>query len=178
MKTRKFILCALALGLAVSAMPAMTPAPPTRYVLRSDSLIKAPPVIRLRPGESALVPIVAREKWNGTGIAARKGQQYEFTVLPGQKWNDAWVSTDADGRSPLYYRFYLSLFNPLKRCQAAPWFSLIGSIGQEPGQGFLIGAHREVTMTGEGMLNCYANDVPGFYGNNSGVLWTLIKRVR
>jgi hypothetical protein len=58
----------------------------------------------------------------------------------------------------------------------APWFSLLGRIGDQ-GPVFLIGDSCSITASVSGELQCAANDVTGFYWNNDEAL-SVVVRVR
>lgn len=59
----------------------------------------------------------------------------------------------------------------------APWFALIGMVRDgNRSQVFVIGAASQVVVPKGGRLACFANDVPGFYWNNRGVLRLTIRR--
>jgi hypothetical protein len=55
---------------------------------------------------------------------------------------------------------------------------LIGAIGQEKETTFLIGTSHPWEVKADGTLNCFANDVPGFYFNNSGTVQLTVTRTR
>lgn len=44
-------------------------------------------------------------------------------------------------------------------------------------QRFLVGSHAQVTIEKGGELTCFANDAPFTYGNNSGSVKLLVKRL-
>lgn len=133
----------------------------------------------LSVGGSVTVQVMALEPWNNARIYVRKGQRYEFRVPQDQKWKDAGVEIDPNGRAPFFYRAYLSLFSPFKRTRSKPWFALIGSIGNKStNDAFLIGRHFDLQALADGWLFCFANDMRWFYWNNSGSLTLTITRIR
>jgi len=133
---------------------------------------------RLEKGESALVFVEASIRWSYTGLSVKKGEEYEFSVLPGQWWLDAGIPSTATGyRCPLI-EWLMSLAKNLKHLPAEKWMALGGSIGEDDSTAFLIGESRAQPIDRDGELICFANDARGFFWNNVGHMWTLILRVK
>ena len=124
--------------------------------------------MRLMISESVSILVYADRPWNDLDIEVYHGERYQFESIG--NWWDFLKKTDADG----YTNIYMRLFDARKRAPAHPWFALIGSIDQT--HDFLIGKSREITMLQSGRLSCYANDIKGFYWNNSGVLGVRVER--
>jgi hypothetical protein len=149
-------------------------------VCKGPRLFHTPPEkIRLSVGESAVTTVNAGNPENATGVLMQVGEVYEFDCPGAQCWNDAGVTITPGGKSPAFYRGYMSLFNRWKRCRNAPWFCLIGQTSQQKNDGFFIGDHiSNVKIAKEGQLIAYANDVPCFYWNNGGSVILVITRRR
>mgnify|MGYP003577371638 CR=1 FL=1 len=116
--------------------------------------------MRLAINDSIKLDIQSRLFWNETEIEILSGEEYKF-VAEGQ-WRDLTIKTDPDG----YTKLYMRLFNRLKRSESNNWFALMGSLDKSGD--FLIGRNNKIEFQKSGTLYCYANDVRGFYWNNSG----------
>jgi hypothetical protein len=120
--------------------------------------------------------IPANDPGYKTGIILKKECRYNFSVPEGQTWNDKGLRPfTADGRDVPW----LILAVPFLRKPSVKWFALCGMVNAGSGQKFKIGSG----LTGfspeeEGELICFANDVPGFYGNNSGELLLKITEIK
>lgn len=126
--------------------------------------------MRLSVNQSELALIYSGKSWNETGVEIMAGEEYLFEA--DGTWKDLVISTDADGYSNLYMR----LFNKLKRSRENKWFALIGSLNKSGG--FLIGKNNKILFNHGGDLYCYANDIYGFYWNNSGHITLKITRLK
>jgi uncharacterized protein (DUF2235 family) len=133
----------------------------------------APYPTRLKPGDTARVGVFARAKWNNTTIEVRKGETYRFEATG--TWYDASIPSGPSGyMSP---SFGFRLVERLRRRPHDNWFALIGAVGQDRSAAFLVGAASETTIFNDGVLYCYANDLPFLYGNNSGTLKLQVTRL-
>ena len=126
--------------------------------------------MRLSINEPKTVLVCSGKFWNDTEIEIQNGDQYKFEATG--KWRDLLFPADADG----YTNFYMRLFDKHKRAKNDKWFALIGSVNKS--DYFLIGKHKEMSFTETGNLYCFANDVPGFYWNNSGHLTLVVTRLK
>jgi uncharacterized protein (DUF2235 family) len=133
----------------------------------------APYPTRLNPGDGALVGVFAKPKWNDTILEVRKGETYRLEATG--NWYDASHLCGPDGYASPSWGF--RLFEGLRRRPRDNWFALIGAIGRDPSAAFLIGAGIETTMQQDGVLCCYANDLPFSYGNNSGYVKLQVTRL-
>ena len=132
---------------------------------------------RMEKGECALVLVRANVRWNHTGLFVKKGEEYQFFVLPDQWWLDAGIPSTADGyRCPLI-EWWMSLGKNLKHLPEAKWMALGGAIGEDDTTAFLIGKSRSDTIDRDGELICFANDARWFFWNNIGRIWVSILRV-
>lgn len=127
---------------------------------------------RLNIEDSTIAEIKADVEWNKTGVELIKGNTYKLEVVGDAKWKDWFITSGPEG----FTKWYLHLSSGKKRMKNENWFALIGTYnGENP---FLIGSglpEFKALMTGE--LICYANDVMGFYWNNSGAIELKITRV-
>lgn len=171
----------LALCLLAALSGCATPQVPTvALVCRHPRVYQAPSHHeRLSVGESAVITVNSANEKGDTGLGVRRGDVYEFRCPPGQRWSDAGSMVTPGGDASGLYRAYMSLFNATKSCPTAPWFSLVGRISGDGSRGFLIGEHQCYTVAAsQGQLECYANDAPGFYFNNSGSVIVIVTRRR
>jgi len=111
------------------------------------------------------VEISAREYWNKTGIVLTKGKRYSF-VTEGE-WRDASHPCDADGWVPEWGKTTDKILEYLKRESGQRLFKLIGAVDKKRPY-IVLGAKGSFEAPASGELFCFANDVPGFYRNNSG----------
>ena len=111
----------------------------------------------------------ARQQWNRVA-ELEANVEYEITVPAGEEWKDASIRCGPEG----YTRWWLRPFTWLRRHRPAPWFALIGVIGD--GEPFMIGRQRVVQPQKAGQLLCYANDASFMYWNNSGSLKVSVTR--
>jgi hypothetical protein len=110
--------------------------------------------------------IHARACWNDTGIYLSAGVEYTFSATG--EWADACIHCGPNGyESP---NFYMRAAEKWRRAPDQKWFALIGTIDHNPPEFFLIGKSTKKKITRNGVLCCFANDVPFFYWNNSGLL--------
>ena len=126
--------------------------------------------MKLSEGQSITIIINACDFWNDTDIEIEMGDVY--LVEATGEWKDIFKKTDADGYSSLY----MNLWNKFKRSKDNKWFSLIGSLDKT--NYFLIGKNNELSFNQPGKLSCFANDVPGFYWNNSGTVSLEVTRIK
>lgn len=118
------------------------------------------------------VKVIARKKWNGTGIAVAPGQRFTITSDKGDTWRDFYIVTDADGFTSENLKSYESK----KNLPDVPWCALLGQIGPT-GSPFLIGSKWSGVMNSSGELGLLPNDATGFYWNNFGSILVSVKRV-
>jgi hypothetical protein len=125
------------------------------------------------------VPVVAREKWNWTGVHVEPGEHY--TIAAAGRWTDLTIDTDAEGfltdAAPKLTQGLMRKHEKNRRMPAERWFCLVGCVG-ERGTPFRIGAGLDwpVPAGASGILLCFANDVPYAYWNNRGALTLTVTR--
>jgi uncharacterized protein (DUF2235 family) len=145
---------------------------PAQRTVEPD-LESAPLHLQLEPGESASFGIFASLKWNNTTLQVRSGQTYELSATG--TWYDAHIRSGPDGYQS--QEWLMRLFSSRRRRPKDAWFALIGAIGQDEKTTFLIGMNLRWAVTADGTLYCFADDVPGFYFNNSGSVKLSVTRI-
>lgn len=126
--------------------------------------------MKLQVGESKTVEIYSKIFWNETDLEILAGEEYKFDSVG--SWKDLLVRCNSDG----YVSWYMNLYNNWKRSPGNNWFALIGSLDKR--NDFLIGKQSQLSFHNSGKLYCYANDVRGFYWNNSGQISLTISRIK
>jgi hypothetical protein len=165
-------------------------------------LTQAPywPTRVLAAGDAASVAVYARQHWNASGLHLEAGVSYDLSASG--EWLDSNIACGPGGArdgkfkiGEVAYQFGNALgeaeeiYKRLtgkqgadwwgsRRCEAAPWFALIGMIANQPnmdasgtpieGETFVIGKGLRLTPKRSGYLYCYANDAWKFYANNRG----------
>jgi hypothetical protein len=116
--------------------------------------------------------IPSSEVWVETGVQLQGGRTYRLAAVG--TWTDKQYTCGPEGYpSP---NVLLRVMERLRRVPSAPWFALVGTIDRDMKTAFVIGAGCEVTPPRSGELICFANDVRGFYGNNSGAVALFVTR--
>jgi hypothetical protein len=135
-----------------------------------------------RPEEKPIeTRVYAHLKHNHTGIYLEKGKAYNIEVIKAQKqkWRDGSIKPvdgigwDRDDVKLGYKEVGIALSEPFRRVtgKGAKWFTLCGCINQNDSKAFVIGNKLSNFVPDEsGELCAFANDLDGFYGNNSGYL--------
>ena len=138
--------------------------------------------VALGVGESRRVNVVAREKWNPTGILVAPGQRYSFVATGG--WSDGGIPCGPGGftvgQTHGIAHWIVKAGAPFLRLKNGRYFCVVGSVGHDESACFLIGAGLPTWSTtngGSGHLECFANDVPIAYWNNKGSVQLAITRL-
>ncbi len=138
----------------------------------------------LKVGESIVVPVMAHQFHNRTGILLQKDCHYSFKVKPDQQWKDGGISCDANGwkrnRPGINWLKELAIkgMEPFRRVEDADWFALIGAVGDGDNEQFFIGSQlTKYTVIKSGEFCPFANDLKRMYGNNEGRLNLTVKRL-
>jgi hypothetical protein len=126
--------------------------------------------MKLEIDQPADFKISACKFWNETGIEIKNGEEYTFEAIG--FWWDLLKRCEADGYTSSYMRHY----DKWKRSKSNNWFALMGSINRD--EGFLIGKNNKIIFQNAGLLDCYANDVNGFYWNNFGKITLRVTRIK
>lgn len=171
-------LSALTIGL-LPLMPQTSRGEDTPVLRGRLQAVKSDASVRLALGESLVVNVLAKEPWNDTRLQVEPGDTYDLQTLPEQLWEDDTVGNDAEGHANWFFRIYMTPFKPLRRAKKVPFFALAGQVGKGPEhKAFLIGKSLHWKVTTAGRFYCYANDVKGFYWNNTGAITLIITRVK
>jgi hypothetical protein len=124
-------------------------------------------------GEKTTVTVAAKPPWNDTGVRLEAGRTYRMSALG--EWVDWRIPCGPAGYpspNPI-----MRLAERFRRAPVDPWFALIGAMDRNSSSQFLIGAEYVYRPTRSGQLTCFANDVPGFYWNNTGEVELTIERL-
>ena len=123
--------------------------------------------------QDSLEPAIidSRAIWNDTGFEVVAGLRYEVAVS-GQ-WHDASHVTGPEGWPG---NGVVNWFKFLRRARHFEWAALVGSVDQRKPYIHLMPGTFVAPATGR--LYCFANDAPGFYGNNHGSLKLTITKPR
>ncbi|MGY5452779.1 phospholipase effector Tle1 domain-containing protein [Agarivorans sp. MS3-6] len=130
--------------------------------------------------------VVAHRKNNHSGVLVERGHKYRIKVLEGPRWNDSTIKElDGEGwdRAKQHFSFFKNIpiasMEHRKRVVAdkAQWFTLCGNIDEDDSKAFVIGNETIYTASDTGELCLFANDLDGFYSNNSGhLLVSVVKQ--
>jgi hypothetical protein len=100
-----------------------------------------------------------------TGVPLDPTQPLRFTATG--RWRDLHLGADAGGIAEP--NAFQRLFARFKRIPQARYMALIGCVDGDLATAFVIGTGLAMWASPRaGELCCFANDVPGFYWNNSG----------
>ncbi|BDD03446.1 hypothetical protein [Aureibacter tunicatorum] len=117
--------------------------------------------VLIERGDHYSFDVSASKYVNNSGIILEKGKEYKITAEG--IWYDWYIKSGPKG----YDRFWMKPFNMFKRLPEAKWLSLLGAI-DEKGKPFLLGKEMIFKASSTGEFFCFANDIRGFYANNSG----------
>ena len=138
----------------------------------------------LKKGESMVVPVMAHQYHNRTGVLLERGRNYSFKVKPGQKWKDGGIECDADGwkrdRPDIGWIKELAIksMEPFRREADADWFTLIGALGDGEREQFIIGTRTVKHLVTKSAEFCpFAQDPTRSYGNNAGRIHRTVPRI-
>ena len=168
------ILFGLSAGLRQDPISAQT-SPPTL-----DSAARV-----LAIGEAHSFCVDSRKFFNDSGICLVAGGCYTFHVDACDTWKDLQIVTDANGwtsdQAPFGTRRLVRRMESRRRCPAANWFELVGTIGKNECNHFRIGCggfKKVYSPKVSGRFFAFANDLSTKYYNNSGSLCVTITRVK
>lgn len=128
--------------------------------------------------------VTARNYYNASSVYLQAGAHYDFFVARNDAWYDAKIRCYADGWTArdtrLVARPIVRAVEPNRRCPAADWFELVGSVCRDGCETFRIGcrgAGWTYTPRRNGQLYAFANDLASRYHNNSGSITVTVRRV-
>jgi hypothetical protein len=154
---------------------------PRREVNAEDEIDPSAQPLDLAVGASHSCEVLAEWKYNWSGVQLRAGASYSFSVPAGDTWDDASITCGPAGwttdQLPWYKETFVKLFESRRRLPDANWFALIGALGDEDAELFLIGDQAApYTAPHDADLYLFANDLPTKYENNEGSLMVTITR--
>jgi hypothetical protein len=146
---------------------------PDTFTTEPDSTA-TPYRVHLDPGQSRVLGVHSRLKLEDTTLLVCPGETYRFEASG--RWFDASTSSGPSGYTSPNGMF--GLLERLRRFRKANWFALIGAVGQDLSTAFVIGEKAEIDIKEDGILYCFANDLPFMYWNNSGWVKVTVTRLR
>ena len=135
----------------------------------------------LTVGSSKTVSVLAKRKWNRSGIQLQKSGRYVCTAPNTETWRDLDINCDANGWPRDKYKWRFKLFKwaeKLRRSSEANWFQLVGTYGESLDELIVIGTQHTFEASHDAELCLFANDLPFMYWNNSGSLFVEIRRIQ
>jgi len=154
---------------------------PRRKVGQGDAIDPSALPLELAVGESHTCEVLAESKYNWSGVGLKAGASYSFFVPEDDTWDDASITCGPAGweseQLPWYKEGIVKAFEKRRRLKGANWFALIGALGDEDIELFLIGDKAEpYKAPHDAELYLFANDLPSKYHNNKGSLLVTITR--
>lgn len=152
------------------------------FIGYSEHKLKYKSNMRIPDDKGIETRVYAHLKYNHTGIFLEAGKSYKIQVigLPEQKWRDGSIkSVDGLGwnRDDVSLGFFkeagIAATEPFRRVtgKGADWFTLCSCIVENDEDAFVIGNKLSgFSPKKSGELCAFANDLNGYYGNNSGYL--------
>jgi len=137
--------------------------------------------VTLAVGERRKVDVVAREKWNPTGVLVGPRQRYSIAATG--RWNDGGIKCGPDGFTVDEVHGVAHVIvkagAPFLRLNNGRYFCVVGSVGRDRSSFFAIGAGLAEWSTDgrSGDLECFANDVPIAYWNNKESVQLVVTRL-
>lgn len=153
----------------------------TPFVGYSEHKLMYKSRLRIPDTQGIETRIYAHLKYNRTGIYLEQGKSYKIQLInrTKQKWRDGSIK-DLDGkgwdRGDVKFGLKeaaIAAMEPFRRVtgKGAKWFTLCGCIGNDDKDAFVIGNLLDsFTAEASGEFCAFANDLDGYYGNNSGYL--------
>jgi hypothetical protein len=134
-------------------------------------------------GEARPAVVDARCPWNASGVLLEAGARYRVTASkrPGHDWvDDANPSRLDTGWER--WRWFGRLVQPRARAPHLPMYALVAAQGathQRLSLAVAAGGVDALVPAGETPVELFlfANDWPGFYGNNQGCLDVTLQRI-
>lgn len=110
------------------------------------------------------VRISALPHWNATAIRVDASKRYRLTA-DGTWWD--WNNQAGPEGYPSR-NAAMRLVERFRRVPTADWFALIATLDRDASTAWVVGRALEIVPERSGELVCFANDLVGFYWNNSG----------
>lgn len=154
----------------------------------SDHRLKSMGNIKMPTKKGIQTKVYAHLKYNHTGIYLVAGKKYKIEVIDAKKkqWRDGSMENidgkgwDRDDVKWGLRELPIKLAEPFRRVtkRGVKWFTLCGCIGTDDKSAFVIGNKLDkYSPTESGELCAFANDLDGYYGNNSGCLRIRVAEV-
>ncbi len=127
--------------------------------------------------------VFAYKKYNHTRILLEEGKKYKIKRSSDECWNDGGIKNlggegwDRGDVQLGLQEFVIAGMEPFRRVPGADWFTLCGTVGDNDDSAFVIGNSCEFKAEKSGELCLFANDLDGYYGNNSGKLKITVTKV-
>ncbi len=183
--------------IGVNKDPVREPRDVTRTPKTGDLFHNTAKITEMSLGETRHIRCFSRVPFNPSGIMLKKDHTYQFSVDPGQMWEDEDITVNADGwrtedHAKGIKEIGLEFSERLRRAKKQNWFKLIGSIGDIDDKAgtkkkkrtwFAIGTQLDNFQAKyEGELFTYANDLKQYglldlYSNNRGWVDIQVTRV-
>ena len=154
-----------------------------RTIFPSDNIHHTAQGRNLAVDESARFVVGSAEKYSWSGIRLERGGHYAFEIADDQYWEDADIKCSPAGwkseELPWYKETVVGMMESKRRCPAANWFELIGSLDESVdlfriGRGSKRASYRAKQ---DGTLYAFANDMEAFYFNNHGQIEVTVRRL-
>ena len=154
---------------------------PRREVKPGDEIDPSAQGVKLAVGERHQCEVLAELKFNWSGVCVVKGASYKFAVAAGDIWKDGDVECGPGGwksdELPWYKEGVVEFAERFRRVKEANWFALIGALGDEDDNLFVIGDNSSpFPVRRDADLYLFANNMKSKYGNNTGSLKVTITR--
>ena len=158
---------------------------PRRKVGTDDEVDPTAQPKELAVGQSHQCDVLAKPKYNWSGVRLIETASYTVTVEQDDTWEDASIKCGPEGWEtddlPWYKEGLVKLMEQYRRLPDANWFALVGAWGDEDGEEgnnlFLIGDSKKAFIAKQDAdLYLFANDMPSKYDNNEGSLLVTITR--
>jgi len=154
---------------------------PRRKVGQGGEIHPSAQPIELAIGESHECEVLAKHKYNWSGVHVLKGGSYTCTVADGDTWKDGGMECGPAGwktkELPWYKEGVVDFAERFRRVEKANWFALIGALGDEDDELIVIGDEKKPFVVKEDAdLYLFANDMPSKYENNDGSLIVTVTR--
>jgi hypothetical protein len=122
-------------------------------------------------GDSVSIQVKANRRFTHTGLMVTKGETYQVYAIG--KWRDAgFEPTDAGGFPPKNSAMRFARF--LQPMHRENYMKLVAKTGRKH---YAIGTSAEIHFGKSGRLILQPNDALFFFGNNSGTLNVVVRRV-
>ncbi len=157
---------------------------PRRQVNSGDEIDPSALPVELGVGQSHRCEVLAKPKYNWSGVRLVEGASYICTVAKDDTWKDGKVRDCGPGgwksdELPWYQEGIVQFAERFRRLPDVNWFALVGALGDEDDELFLIGDKREpFTAPRDVDLYLFANDMPSKHDNNKGTLMVTITRTK